>query len=86
VGRLPKGWKKIAENESYITYSKKNYVIYIWKQNKPKKHYIVEPFRKLANYKRRLFVKEFSRLSSAKKFAWDLMKQKEIRGYYIKSN
>ena len=86
MGRLPKGWKKTAENENVISYSKKNYIIYIWKHKKPKKHYCVEPFRKLANYKRRLFSKQFFKLSTAKRFVWDLMKQKEIRGYYLKNN
>ncbi|MCD6547758.1 MAG: hypothetical protein J7K22_04375 [Nanoarchaeota archaeon] len=85
MGKLPKGWKKIAENDEVITYSKKNYVIHIWKHKKPKKHFCVEPFRKLANYKRRLFKKQFSTLSEAKKFARSLMKQKEIRGYYTRS-
>ncbi|MCD6575576.1 MAG: hypothetical protein J7K73_00255 [Nanoarchaeota archaeon] len=85
MGRLPKGWKKAAENESVIAYSKKNYIIHIWKYKKPKR-FVVEPFRKLANYKRRLFSKEFRTLSAAKKFAWNLMKQKEIRGYYLKGN
>ena len=85
MGRLPKGWKKSTENDSVIAYSKKNYVIYIWKHKKPKKHFCVEPFRKLANYKRRLFAKNFQKISSAKRFVWDLMKQKEIRGYYLKN-
>ena len=84
MGRLPKGWKKIVDTEEVIAYSKKNYVVYIWKQKKLKR-FVVEPFRKLANYKRRLFSKQFSGLPAAKEFAWNLMKQKEIRGYYIKN-
>jgi hypothetical protein len=59
-------------------------VVYIWIVKKPKKEFVVEPFRKLANYKRRLFKKEFSSLREASKFAWSLMRQKEIRGYYVK--
>ena len=85
MGRIPKGWKKTLDNDTVISYSKKNYIIYIWKFKKPSKRYLVEPFRKLANYKRRLFSKEFKSLTSAKKFVWDLMKQKEIRGYYLKN-
>ncbi len=85
MGRLPKGWKKTAEKDNVLSYSKKNYVINIWKYRKPK-HFVVEPFRKLANYKRRLFSKEFKTMSAAKRFAWNLMKQKEIRGYYLKNN
>jgi hypothetical protein len=83
MGRVTKGWKKILNNENVIAYSKSNYVIYIWKLKQPKM-FIVEPFRKLANYKRRLFRKDFKKLSEATTFAWSLMRQKEIRGYYIK--
>lgn len=83
MGRVPKGWKKMISNDNVIAYSKKNYVVYLWKIKKPKM-FVVEPFRKLANYKRRLFRKEFSKLGEATKFAWSLMKQKEIRGYYLK--
>lgn len=84
MGRLPKGWKKVVDKEDVIAYSKKNYVVYIWKQKKLKR-FVVEPFRKLANYKRRLFSRQFQKISAAKEFAWNLMKQKEIRGYYIKN-
>jgi hypothetical protein len=84
MGRVPKGWKKMMDNDNVIAYSKKNYLVYIWKVRKPKKSYSVEPFRKLANYKRRLFKKDFNSLTEAKKFAWSLMRQKEIRGYYLK--
>lgn len=81
MGRIPKGWKKTAETEHYECYSKRNYTIYLWKEKKPRQ-VVVEPFRNLANYKRRLFKKEFAKIGEAKKFAWNLMKQKEIRGYY----
>ena len=84
MANAPNGWKKTVDNDTVIAYSKKNYVIYIWKHKTPTKHFCVEPFRKLANYKRRLFTKKFSKFSEAKKFAWSLMKQKEIRGYYLK--
>ncbi len=84
MGRLPKGWKKKTENSKLVAYSKEKYVIYIWKHKKPKKHYIVEPFRKMANYKRRLFSKKFKSISKAKEFVWKLMKQKEIKGYFLK--
>lgn len=86
MGRLPKGWKKKTESSKVIAYSKDKYIIYIWKQKKPKKHFIVEPFRKMANYKRRLFSKKFKNISEAKEFSWKLMKQKEIKGYFLKSN
>jgi len=83
MARLPKGWKKITENESVIAYSKGNYIVYVWKSSEGKnKIYSVEPFRKLANYKRRLFKRDFKKLSEANAFAWELMKQKEIRSYY----
>ena len=84
MGRVPKGWKKMVSNDNVIAYSKKSYVVYLWKVKKPKKMFVVEPFRKLANYKRRLFRKDFTTLGEATKFAWSLMKQKEIRGYYLK--
>lgn len=84
MSKVPKGWKKIISNNNVVAYSKKNYVIYIWHVKEPKEMYVVEPFRKLANYKRRLFRKEFSTLREASKFAWSLMRQKEIRGYYVK--
>ena len=84
MARVPKGWKKIMDNSGVVAYSKKNYIVYIWKEKTPKKAFAVEPFRKLANYKRRLFRKEFSTLTDATKFAWSLMTQKEIRGYYLK--
>ncbi len=86
MGRLPKGWKKKLENSKVTSYSKDKYVIYIWTQKKPKKHYLVEPFRKMANYKRRLFSKKFKSLSAAKKFCWQLMNQKEIRGYFLRDD
>ena len=82
MARLPKGWKKIMDNENVIAYSKGNYIVYIWKLGEVVKKYSVEPFRKLANYKRRLFKKEFKTLADANEFAWSLMKQKEIRSYY----
>jgi hypothetical protein len=84
MGRIPKGWKKSMDNENVIGYSKNAYTIYLWK-NKQIKQYTVEPFRKLANYKRRLFKRDFISLSDAKRFAWSLMRQKEIRGYYSKN-
>ena len=82
MGRIPSGWKKTSENSECEVYGKKGYQIYIWKVKKPRKEFIVEPFRKLSNYKRRLFSRSFKTLSEARKFAWTLMKQKEIRGYY----
>ena len=84
MGRIPNGWKKTSETDHYECYSKRNYSIYLWKEKMPKKQFIVEPFRNLSNYKRRLFKKEFTKMGEAKKFAWNLMKQKEIRGYYSK--
>ena len=82
MGRIPKGWKKTAETENYDCYSRKNYSIFLWKETMPKRQFIVEPFRNLSNYKRRLFKREFNKIDEAKKFAWNLMKQKEIRGYF----
>jgi hypothetical protein len=82
MGRIPKGWRKSIDTESVTCYSKKNYSIYMWKVAKPRKQFVVEPFRNLSNYKRRLFKKEFNKMGEAKRFAWNLMKQKEIRSYY----
>lgn len=84
MGRIPKGWKKSMDNESVTCYSKKNYSIYLWTVSKPKKQYVVEPFRNLSNYKRRLFKREFNKKGEANKFVWNLMNQKEIRGYYTR--
>lgn len=85
MGRLPKGWKKLSSSGAVESFAKKNYVIYLWVYKKEKK-FIVEPFRKLANYKRRLFVKEFKKLNEARRFLNKLMSQKEIRGYYVKDD
>jgi hypothetical protein len=84
MGRIPKGWKKSIDSDAVTCYSRRTYSIYLWKFSKPLKQYIVEPFRNLANYKRRLFKKEFTKMGEAKRFAWNLMKQKEIRGYYTR--
>jgi len=85
MGRLPAGWKKLSSSAAVESYAKKNYIIYLWKYPKEKK-FIVEPFRKLANYKRRLFFKQFQKFSEARSFMVKLMSQKEIRGYYIKED
>ena len=85
MAKLPQGWKKTTDTSELEVFSKKNYLVYLWKLKKPKKVFIVEPFRKLAGYKRRLFQKEFNNLPESRKFAWSLMRQKEIRGYYLKS-
>ena len=84
MARLPKGWKKTKTSSDLEVYKKKNYIIHLWKLKKPKKEYIVEPFRKLSGYKRRLFQKKFRSLAKARDFIWNLMRQKEIRGYYLK--
>ena len=87
MGRIPKGWRKSVDNATFTCYSKKNYSIYLWTVNQAKSknpQFVVEPFRNLANYKRRLFKKGFKKMTDAKEFAWALMKQKEIRGYYQK--
>ena len=84
MARLPQGWKKTTDTSELEVFSKRNYLIHLWKLKKPKKTFIVEPFRKLAGYKRRLFSKSFNSLSESRKFLWNLMRQKEIRGYYLK--
>jgi len=85
MAKLPQGWKKTTDTTELEIFSKKNYLIYLWKLKKPKKIFIVEPFRKLSGYKRRLFSKEFKSISESRKFVWSLMRQKEIRGYYLKT-
>ena len=82
MARIPNGWKKTVENSDMECYAKKNYSIYIWKVKRPEAEFVVEPFRNLANYRRRLFKKGFRKPAEAKKFAWSLMKQKEIRAFY----
>ncbi len=78
--KLPKGWKK-KKKAGVEIFVRNDYEIRFYKKRREKK-YVVEVFREFGNYKRRLFSQEFFSISNARKVIWQIMRQKEIRGYY----
>ena len=81
--KMPKGWKKKKLTGIEI-YKRGDYEIRFYKKRREKK-YVVEVFRQFGTYKRRLFVQEFFNPENGRKVIWQMMRQKEIRGYYSNS-
>ncbi len=82
MGKLPGEWQRVSTSYELDVYERPPYQIYLWKRRKEKR-YTVEAFRQLTGYKRRLLSRDFKSLKDARAFVRRLMKQKEIRGYYV---
>ena len=78
--KLPKGWKK-KKGKGVEIYVRDDYEIRFYKKKREKK-WVVEVFRQFGTYKRRLFSQEFFNVDNARKVIWQIMRQREIRGYY----
>jgi len=82
--KMPTGWKK-KKIDGKDVYMRGDYEIHLYKKYREKK-YVLEVFRQFGNFKRRLSRQEFFNLENARKVAWQLMRQREIRGYYSSFN